>query len=91
MQLTPLTCLFTIYLVHPQIDLATEPRWPRICGTLGEDANLSAKMTKAYILDFKGDKLGATSVATIINLILGSAIKIKKSPAESGRNYTNIK
>jgi beta-glucosidase len=51
--------------LHPQIDLATEPRWPRIAGTFGEDANLSAKMTKAYILGFQGEHLGATSVATM--------------------------
>ncbi|MBV9962556.1 MAG: glycoside hydrolase family 3 protein [Parafilimonas sp.] len=51
--------------LHPQIDLTTEPRWPRIAGTFGEDANLSAKMTKAYILGFQGDKLSATSVATM--------------------------
>ncbi|HVM89989.1 MAG TPA: glycoside hydrolase family 3 N-terminal domain-containing protein [Puia sp.] len=49
--------------LHPQIDLATEPRWPRISGTFGEDAQLSAKMTTAYILGFQGEKLGHTSVA----------------------------
>jgi len=51
--------------LHPQIDLATEPRWPRISGTFGEDANLSAKMAKAYILGYQGEKLGPTSVATM--------------------------
>jgi beta-glucosidase len=51
--------------LHPQIDLATEPRWPRISGTFGEDANLAAKMAKAYILGFQGEKLGALSVATM--------------------------
>ncbi|HEY7162196.1 MAG TPA: glycoside hydrolase family 3 N-terminal domain-containing protein, partial [Acidobacteriota bacterium] len=51
--------------LHPQIDLATEPRWPRISGTFGEDAQLTAKMAKAYILGFQGDKLGANSVAAM--------------------------
>jgi len=51
--------------LHPQIDLATEPRWPRISGTFGEDAKLSAKMGKAYILGYQGEKLGPTSVATM--------------------------
>jgi beta-glucosidase len=51
--------------LHPQIDLATEPRWPRISGTFGEDAKLSAKMAKAYILGYQGVKLGPTSVATM--------------------------
>ena len=49
--------------LHPMADLATEPRWPRISGTFGEDANMSAKLTKAYILGFQGEKLGPTSVA----------------------------
>ncbi|MEM6316558.1 MAG: glycoside hydrolase family 3 N-terminal domain-containing protein [Bacteroidota bacterium] len=48
---------------HPMADLATEPRWARINGTFGEDAALSAQMTKAYILGFQGDTLGPTSVA----------------------------
>lgn len=51
--------------LHPQIDLATEPRWPRISGTFGEDAALSAKMTKAYILGLQGQKLSANSVAAM--------------------------
>ncbi len=49
--------------LHPMADLATEPRWPRVSGTFGEDANLSAKMVKAYILGFQGDKLDTNSVA----------------------------
>ncbi len=43
--------------LHPQVDLATEPRWPRISGTFGEDAQLTARMAKAYILGYQGDKL----------------------------------
>ena len=49
--------------LHPMADLATEPRWARINGTFGEDAYLSAAMTKAYILGFQGDVLGKNSVA----------------------------
>ena len=51
--------------LHPMADLATEPRWPRVSGTFGEDAKLSARMVKAYILGFQGEQLGATSVATM--------------------------
>jgi len=51
--------------LHPQIDLATEPRWPRTSGSFSEDANLSAKMVKAYILGYQGEKLGPNSVATM--------------------------
>ncbi len=49
--------------LHPQVDLATEPRWPRISGTFGEDAALSSRMVTAYIKGYQGEKLGATSVA----------------------------
>jgi beta-glucosidase len=51
--------------LHPQIDLATEPRWPRISGTFGEDAALTARMAKAYILGYQGEKLDSNSVATM--------------------------
>ena len=49
--------------LHPQIDLATEPRWPRISGTFGEDAVLTAKLAQAYIEGFQGKTLGPHSVA----------------------------
>lgn len=49
--------------LHPQIDLATEPRWPRISGTFGEDAHLAARLAKAYIEGFQGETLGTQSVA----------------------------
>jgi beta-glucosidase len=49
--------------LHPQIDLATEPRWPRISGTFGEDAHLTARLVRAYIAGFQGATLGAHSVA----------------------------
>ncbi|HWB91031.1 MAG TPA: glycoside hydrolase family 3 N-terminal domain-containing protein [Puia sp.] len=51
--------------LHPQVDLATEPRWPRISGTFGEDANLTARMARAYILGYQGDTLDSNSVATM--------------------------
>jgi len=44
-------------------DLSTEPRWCRVNGTFGEDAELSAKMTKAYVRGFQGEDMGAKSVA----------------------------
>jgi beta-glucosidase len=49
--------------LHPQVDLATEPRWARINGTFGEDARLSAAMARAYVLGFQGEVLGDQSVA----------------------------
>jgi len=49
--------------LHPQIDLATEPRWPRISGTFGEDAHVAARLVKAYIAGFQGESIGPGSVA----------------------------
>jgi len=49
--------------LHPQIDLATEPRWPRISGAFGEDAHLTARLAKAYIAGFQTASLGPESVA----------------------------
>ncbi|MFM7329945.1 MAG: glycoside hydrolase family 3 protein, partial [Bacteroidota bacterium] len=49
--------------LHPMADLATEPRWGRILGTFGEDAELATRMSRAYVLGFQGDTLGRQSVA----------------------------
>jgi beta-glucosidase len=51
--------------LHPQVDLATEPRWPRIAGTFGEDAELSSRMATAYIKGYQRDKVGPNSVAAM--------------------------
>jgi len=48
--------------LHPMADLATEPRWGRINGTFGEDAQLSSKLVKSYILGFQGDRIDSNSV-----------------------------
>jgi beta-glucosidase len=44
-------------------DLATEPRWQRIEGTFGEDADLAADMIREIVIGFQGTKLGSLSVA----------------------------
>ncbi len=44
-------------------DLATEPRWQRVEGTFGEDANWVARMMTEIVLGFQGQKLNSTSVA----------------------------
>ncbi|MDU0327130.1 glycoside hydrolase family 3 N-terminal domain-containing protein [Microbacterium sp. KSW2-21] len=49
--------------LHPQIDLATEPRWGRQAQTLGQDAARVTEFTAAYLRGFQGEKLGPDSVA----------------------------
>lgn len=39
--------------LSPQIDLATEPRWSRFDGTMGEDPDLATDMAKAYVDGFQ--------------------------------------
>ena len=51
---------------HPQADLATEPRWNRISGTLGEDATLASEMLRALVRGFQGRTLGPDSVALTV-------------------------
>jgi beta-glucosidase len=52
--------------LHPQVDLATEPRWPRIQGGFGEDAERAGKMAAAYIRGFQGEQLGPQSVSCMV-------------------------
>jgi beta-glucosidase len=44
-------------------DLATEPRWSRVNGTFGENADWVAKMITEVVLGFQGEKLDKGSVA----------------------------
>jgi beta-glucosidase len=39
--------------LSPQIDLATEPRWSRFDGTMGEDPLLASDMARAYVDGFQ--------------------------------------
>ncbi len=54
--------------LSPQADLATEPRWPRVSGTFGEDADLAGKLVQAYIEGFQngGGGIGKDSVLTVV-------------------------
>ncbi|CAN5332127.1 hypothetical protein BH10BAC4_BH10BAC4_14740 [soil metagenome] len=64
--------------LSPQADLSTEPRWWRVNTTFGEDAELSAKLTKAYILGLQGDTLNNKSVACMVKHFAGGG------PQENG-------
>ena len=69
--------------LSPQIDLATEPRWSRFDGTMGEDPKLAADMARAYVEGFQntdGNGWGAESVNTMVKHWPGGG------PEEGGRD-----
>ncbi|CAO5255521.1 glycoside hydrolase family 3 protein [Frankia sp. AgKG'84/4] len=51
--------------LHPQLDLATEPRWSRTFGTFGADAELVARLGTAYVRGLQGDEVGSRSVSAM--------------------------
>jgi len=59
--------------LSPQADLATEPRWPRINGTFGEDPALVGRMVAAYVTGFQhgSQGVGPDGVATIVKHWVG--------------------
>ncbi|HEY5759013.1 MAG TPA: glycoside hydrolase family 3 N-terminal domain-containing protein [Steroidobacter sp.] len=59
--------------LSPMADLATEPRWPRINGTFGEDPQLAKQLVQAYIEGFQDGPagLGPHSVAAIVKHWVG--------------------
>ena len=52
--------------LHPQVDLATEPRWSRQLQTFGEDVDVASRLGAAYIRGFQGAELGPGSVACMV-------------------------
>lgn len=72
--------------LSPQIDLATEPRWSRFDGTMGEDPDLATDMARAYVDGFQstentdGSGWGLQSVNTMVKHWPGGG------PEEGGRD-----
>ncbi len=54
--------------LSPQADLATEPRWPRVTGTFGEDPDRVGALAQAYVEGFQNGSQGLRpdSVATVV-------------------------
>jgi beta-glucosidase len=52
----------------PQADLATEPRWARINGTFGEDAEIAKRMVEAYVSGIQNgpNGLNSRSVSAVV-------------------------
>ena len=74
--------------LSPQIDLATEPRWSRFDGTMGEDPDLATDMARAYVDGMQtstgsneiGDGWGYSSVNAMVKHWPGGG------PEEGGRD-----
>ena len=69
--------------LSPQIDLATEPRWSRFDGTMGEDPDLTTDLARAFVDGFQssnGDGWGFESVNAMVKHWPGGG------PEEGGRD-----
>jgi beta-glucosidase len=51
--------------LHPQVDLASEPRWPRTVGTFGADTDLACALVRAYLRGLRAATLGRDGVAAM--------------------------
>ena len=60
-----------------QLDLSTEPRWSRIEGTFGEDADRVAAIATQLVKGFQGEKLGPGSVALTMKHFPGGGPEMK--------------
>ncbi|MES2700085.1 MAG: glycoside hydrolase family 3 N-terminal domain-containing protein, partial [Pseudomonadota bacterium] len=60
-------------LLGPQIDLASEPRWPRNFDTYGEDAEVSAAQAEAFVTGLQGgpDGVSPGGVAAVVKHFAG--------------------
>ncbi|KAK1454984.1 glycosyl hydrolase family 3 N terminal domain-containing protein [Colletotrichum melonis] len=66
--------------LHPQVDLATEPRWARLGNTWGENATLTSELIVEYIKGFQGREIGPHSVTTVTKHFPGGG------PMENGED-----
>lgn len=59
--------------LSPQADLSTEPRWPRINGTFGEDPDLASRLVEAYVAGFQNGERGLNrgSVVAVVKHWVG--------------------
>ncbi|MCU1430932.1 MAG: Xylan 1,4-beta-xylosidase [Actinotalea sp.] len=51
--------------LHPQVDLATEPRWARQLHSFGDDPERTSRAVVAYLSGLQGARLGPGSVACV--------------------------
>ena len=72
--------------LSPQADLATEPRWPRIAGTFGEDPELAHDLVRAYVEGFQDGPagIGSESVVAVVKHWVGYGAAVD---GWDGHNY----
>ncbi|WP_199254813.1 glycoside hydrolase family 3 protein [Mycolicibacterium mengxianglii] len=63
--------------LHPQLDLATEPRWSRINATFGEDAELTSRLGVGYVRGLQGTRIDAGSVAAMVKHFPGGGPQLE--------------
>ncbi len=51
--------------LHPQVDLATEPRWSRASTTFGATQEVAGRLGAAYVRGLQGAEIGADSVSAM--------------------------
>lgn len=66
--------------LHPQVDVATEPRWSRTWGTFGEDADTAGRLGAAYVRGLQGPRVGPSSVSAMVKHFPGNG------PVEDGED-----
>lgn len=71
-------------VINPMVDVSTEPRWNRIPGTFGEDAEAAGRLGAAYVRGFQGSRIGADSVLTVLKHFPGDG------PVEKGFDPHNV-
>jgi beta-glucosidase len=52
--------------LHPQVDLATDPRWARQAQSFGADPEQTSRLLVAFLEGLQGSELGADSVAATV-------------------------
>ncbi|MEI5527021.1 glycoside hydrolase family 3 N-terminal domain-containing protein [Streptomyces brasiliscabiei] len=62
--------------LHPQVDLASEPRWARQLQTFGADTDLVVAYTRAYLEGFQGAALDSTSIACVTKHFPGGGAQL---------------
>lgn len=52
--------------LHPQVDLATEPRWARQAQSFGVSPDKTARLLRAFLAGLQGDNVSESSVAATV-------------------------